>query len=283
MNDSRGETVTDIASMSDERLVEHLTKVVHPRTEKLLSAHVQEHRARFKRVLRLLQPDGQSLSLLDIGGTGNLLHLYLGVLNYGFVAMANKWRGDSLNPEFLAEHIPADRFRCDYFDAETDAFPYAEETFDAVVCSEVIEHLKYDPGHMLAEINRVLKPEGKLVLTTPNITSFTALYRVMSGMHPQTWSVFTGQDADRHNREYTPREIGRLLEACGFGDIALETFSLQSNPLRVKLAAAWIALPWVVRGQFDVCRNRGDYISAACRKKVRAQNPSPSWLYDGQT
>ena len=42
------------------------------------------------------------------------------------------------------------------------------ESFDLVLCTEVLEHSKY-PESILTEIHRVLKPDGKLMLTTPFI------------------------------------------------------------------------------------------------------------------
>ena len=45
--------------------------------------------------------------------------------------------------------------------------PFADETFDLVWCTEVIEHV-VNPAFTLGEINRVLKPGGKLLLSTPN-------------------------------------------------------------------------------------------------------------------
>jgi len=45
--------------------------------------------------------------------------------------------------------------------------PYNDESFSLVWCSEVIEHLD-SPGAFLQEVNRILVPGGRLVLTTPN-------------------------------------------------------------------------------------------------------------------
>ena len=55
-------------------------------------------------------------------------------------------------------------FDCDvdHFDAERDIFPYADASFDTVLCCELIEHLSADPMHMMSEINRILKPGGHL-------------------------------------------------------------------------------------------------------------------------
>lgn len=45
--------------------------------------------------------------------------------------------------------------------------PFADNEFDLIWCSEVIEHLN-NPGFTIAEFKRVLKPGGSLVMTTPN-------------------------------------------------------------------------------------------------------------------
>jgi SAM-dependent methyltransferase len=46
------------------------------------------------------------------------------------------------------------------------ALPFPAQTFDAVVCNEVIEHVPR-PAEVMAEISRVLRPGGNLLLTAP--------------------------------------------------------------------------------------------------------------------
>jgi 2-polyprenyl-3-methyl-5-hydroxy-6-metoxy-1,4-benzoquinol methylase len=54
-----------------------------------------------------------------------------------------------------------------------DLFDIDDNSFDTIVCFQVIEHIKNDI-QLLSEINRVLKPGGSLFLTTPNkLTSLT--------------------------------------------------------------------------------------------------------------
>jgi SAM-dependent methyltransferase len=51
-----------------------------------------------------------------------------------------------------------------YYDG--NCFPFKDKTFDVLLCNQVIEHV-FNPDFFLQEINRVLKPNGKLLLTVP--------------------------------------------------------------------------------------------------------------------
>lgn len=46
--------------------------------------------------------------------------------------------------------------------------PFADRCFDAITCIEGIEHI-HDPFHVVAEFHRLLRPAGRLILSTPNI------------------------------------------------------------------------------------------------------------------
>jgi len=54
-----------------------------------------------------------------------------------------------------------------------DTLPYSDATFDAVVSLEVIEHLE-NPRHFVREIERILKVNGRCLITTPNQTSLAS-------------------------------------------------------------------------------------------------------------
>ena len=64
-----------------------------------------------------------------------------------------------------------EKFSQNGFDGEvcdhSAAMPFEDSIFDIVYASEVIEHLE-DPKGFLSEISRVLKPRGKLLISTPN-------------------------------------------------------------------------------------------------------------------
>ena len=63
--------------------------------------------------------------------------------------------------------------------ASADSLPFDAESFDFVLCTEVLEHCS-DPGTVLTEIARVLKPSGCAFLTTP----------LMVGLHEQPHDYF---------------------------------------------------------------------------------------------
>jgi SAM-dependent methyltransferase len=90
------------------------------------------------------------------------------------------------------------------------------DTFDVVMFSEVIEHFNANPSHCLHEINRVLRDSGWLILTTVNVGSELGLFNLLHGEAPYAMSNIYGKRGDRHQREYAPKELQRLVAAHGF-------------------------------------------------------------------
>ncbi|HEU5067772.1 MAG TPA: methyltransferase domain-containing protein [Sphingomicrobium sp.] len=75
---------------------------------------------------------------------------------------------------------------------------YASGIFDAVVCSDVIEHLE-SPARALSEIARVLRPAGKAIVSIPN--AFNVVERL-------SW-LLTG-NSTRYKRESNPADFGHI-------------------------------------------------------------------------
>lgn len=61
--------------------------------------------------------------------------------------------------------------------------PFEDNYFDLVISTEVLEHVT-DPDTFLKEIYRVLKPSGKLLLTTPNLSSWVNRILFILGIYP---------------------------------------------------------------------------------------------------
>lgn len=73
-------------------------------------------------------------------------------------------------------------------DLNSDEIPWPENTFDVVICTEIIEHV-FDTDRLLIEINRVLKPGGKLIISTPNLSSILNKIFIVMGMQPLATEV----------------------------------------------------------------------------------------------
>ncbi len=103
----------------------------------------------------------------------------------------------------------------DNVNVEMETLPYADGTFDVVLLCEVLEHFTNDPYTALLEIKRVLKPAGTFVLTTPNLGRLESVARLWAGKQiSDDYSAYGPYG--RHNREYMPDEIERLLVRLGF-------------------------------------------------------------------
>ena len=89
------------------------------------------------------------------------------------------------------------------------------ESFDVVTLFEVIEHLE-DPVSTLREVHRLLKREGILYLTTPNVKSLSG---VLLG---DRWRVI----AEEHRILLNPRALSLRLRELGFRPIRVTTKNL---------------------------------------------------------
>lgn len=92
-------------------------------------------------------------------------------------------------------------------------FPYKKNNFDTVTAGEIIEHI-YDTDFFLEEIKRILKPQGCLILSTPNIATLGRRLMLLFGINPL---IETSLDhASGHIRYFTKKSLQDLLEKHNF-------------------------------------------------------------------
>ncbi len=246
--------------------------------DKEARGYVAKHLTRLSKTLAITPRGGSEDRVLEMGAYLQMTPALRSHLGYGEV------RGCYYGPAGTVAHKEVvsesgERFECDVdlFDAEKDPFPYPNEWFSTVLSCELIEHLSEDPMHMMSEINRILKPGGHLVLTTPNIISLRALAAILEGYHPGFFPSYLrpGKDDERHHREYAPREIHQLLENAGFELTLLETGEFLEEP-RPELG--WIK---DVLERYGLPSHlRGDDIYAVGRKRGAVRDRYPAWLYE---
>jgi 2-polyprenyl-3-methyl-5-hydroxy-6-metoxy-1,4-benzoquinol methylase len=96
--------------------------------------------------------------------------------------------------------------------ADVCALPFRSGSFDWVLSNQVVEHVAR-PEALLLEARRVLRPGGRLLLTTPNRRAHLATRRpgrLLAAILGRAKSDPT------HLREFIPSEIAALVERAAF-------------------------------------------------------------------
>ena len=182
--------------------------------------YLAKHIPRLARTLALVPPPATTGRALELGCYSQITPFLARLCGYREV------RGAYFGPAGRTDHkrieFPNGVFECDVdlFDAERDRFPYGDASFDVVIAGEIIEHMLYDPMHLLLESKRVLVEGGRLLITTPNVGSVTSVAKTLDGHdNPQVFFLYKrpgGEPEVGHMREYTAHELGGIVKAAGF-------------------------------------------------------------------
>jgi len=193
-------------------------------------AYLAFHRIRFRETLgRVTANVPLGARVLDVGG--QFLHLALALRDLGYAVDAADVAPYGEDSRLLARAGPGLAVHRIQSLARLD-FPDA--TFDAVLLLEILEHLTQNPRPLWMELGRVLRPGGRVIVTTPN------LYRVGSGGGAalQTWRLLTAggsgptveevltlQTGAHHWKEYGRRELRRYFSLLGWRIARMESFN----------------------------------------------------------
>ena len=185
------------------------------------AAYFEKHLPRLKRTLSMVPSPSGSSRVLELGCYLQMTPVLQLQHGYREVRGADYGAG---TVQRKAVQYGDTRFEMDIdlFDAERDTYPYPANHFELVLACEVIEHMLFDPMHLMLESRRVLEEGGRILITTPNIASLTSVARVLHGHdNPQIHSKYkipvAGSAAvAQHMREYTLAELGEIVRSAGF-------------------------------------------------------------------
>ena len=97
-------------------------------------------------------------------------------------------------------------------DVETMELPLAHSTFDAILCGDLIEHLR-DPEALLVRMHALLRDGGRLVLSTPNVANWAMRLSLLGGR----WRYTERGILDRtHLHLYTRSTLIETLQGAGY-------------------------------------------------------------------
>lgn len=156
-------------------------------------------------------------SILELGSIPLLLTTALSALDYEVT-------GCDIAPERYASTIKSTGIHVVKCDIETEELPFPDNSFDAIVFNELFEHLRINPIFTLSEVLRVMKPNATLMLSTPNLRSWSGMknYLLRNRAYSCSGDTFTEYQKLAklghmgHVREYTTTEIADFVRRIGF-------------------------------------------------------------------
>lgn len=197
-------------------------------------SYFAHHRLRFLHTWEAISALGLAPGrLLDVGGVGPVA-AYL---------TRNGWQTEGTSAELRGP------------------LPLPDGTFNLILCTEVIEHIKDQDSttlceleafnysgvmSLLREMRRALSPNGLLLITTPNASSWHMLAKWLYG------ELLLADP--NHVREFTTTELSRVAGLCGLHPVHIKTIDSWNQgivPIREVMALAIrddVTLPGVARG-----------------------------------
>lgn len=268
-------------ALSDERVLGYLEGFYGSNPSAM--DYIRVHLRRFTDTLNFLPKPAGDMRLLELGANTLFSPLLERFSGYR-VAHGDYWQGhDKQRTISLNNTAGGDGFSMDVqnFDVEKDVFPFENASFDVVLACEIIEHLPNDPMHMLIECNRVLKPGGRIVITTPNITSYRSMHAILNGYPPYIYNKFSSNNGGRHVKEYAPREFDIMFPKAGFSVEQLETRNVWADAEPgVSYWARYRATHNILKSLGSPLKLRGEDIFVIGVKRGEPVERYPAEFYD---
>lgn len=133
---------------------------------------------RREKILKLVSNWGnfENKRVLDVGCAS-------GYLAKEFKKDGNFVAGVDISEKF-AERLKAELDQFFVLNVESDGWPaeFLENKFDLIICAEILEHL-FDADDFLRQLKQILKPEGRIIITTPNFLVWNNRLRMLFGYY----------------------------------------------------------------------------------------------------
>ena len=133
--------------------------------------------------------------------------------------------------------------------------PFGDASFDAVVCLEGIEHV-ISPAHLVAEICRVLKPDGFVILSLPNVQS---LYSRLKFLFTGTFYLFDPEQNCHPNGLLIDRghisPVTLVQLQYFFGEFGLQPLQITGDKIKKKILMPIYLFIWFINFSLSWLKN----------------------------
>lgn len=177
-------------------------------------SYFNQHQFRYAKTLQLIKIKSIiGKKILDLGTLPGHLPIALKLLG-AYEVLGLDYNPNRFGSRSQIENQGIKILECNI---ETDRLPFENHSVDLVIFTEVIEHLQASPKYALSEIKRVLKLEGILIVTTPNIENLANRIRKLLNKSIYPTPEQTGHlKRQQHHHEYKMNELARLIQEAGF-------------------------------------------------------------------
>jgi len=164
-------------------------------------------------LLTFLKDCQANKKILEVGSVPGFFTVLLKQLKYDIT-------GVDINPALIGGLWKKYGVIVHKIDIEREALPFDSGLFDVIFFAEVLEHLRINPLNALREVYRVLKPNGKIIISVPNITPIHRIHfligkdyqgNIVKEFEKLDWLGHMG-----HFRLYSISEVKNILEYIGF-------------------------------------------------------------------
>jgi 2-polyprenyl-3-methyl-5-hydroxy-6-metoxy-1,4-benzoquinol methylase len=175
-----------------------------------MSGYVLLNEHRHRTHAKLLDAVGSGGRVLDVGSSS------------GYLAEPLAQRGNTIvGLELEPAAAKAAECFCEQVlvgDVETMELPLEPGSFDVVLLGDVIEHLR-DPIAALARLRPLLRPGGRLVLSTPNVANWAIRVSLLAGR----WRYTDRGILDRsHTHLFTRATLAETIERAGYRVVRID-------------------------------------------------------------
>lgn len=196
-----------------EQLKDVLDKSGDSEFEKWSKDILSKNIKRFLNDITYIKKYCKSGEILEIGSAPYHLTYTLSKLDYSVT-------GIDIDPSRFEKFIKEHNLNIIKHDIENYSLPFNDNEFQFVIFNEIFEHLRINPISTLKEINRIMQPNGILMLTTPNLYSIQNVVSFLRGRgfdNPfKQFEQLHKIGHMGHVRLYSVKQVKEFLNNTGF-------------------------------------------------------------------